>query len=379
MLGVAVTAPVVMLTNIQLRSVQASSGASEFGFGHYLALRILSGCSALGVIGIVVMVGGYSRATAAVVFAVGVAKVIESLGDVCYGLQQRAERMSQVAVSLMLRGAASVLVVGTVLFVTGNVLHGVVALALAWGVVLLVYDLPNASLLLQDRAETISPAWNPSALWRLVRLAAPLGVVSFLMSLNTNIPRYLVHLQLGERELGIFAAMAYLTAVGATVVSALGQATLPRLATLHIEGRRRSFVQLLGKMAAVIVGIALLGFGAAAAAGEPLIRLVYGAAYAEYAFLLVPVIAWTAVSFLTSILTFAATAVRQFDIQMPISVLAITVTGATSAVLIARWGVAGAAWGALAGTAVHALGNLAVVAYALRSRKTAFQPIYLTS
>jgi O-antigen/teichoic acid export membrane protein len=190
--------------------------------------------------------------------------------------------------------------------------------------------------------------------------------VSFLMSLNTNIPRYLIQQQLGERELGIFASMAYLTAVGATVVSALGNAALPRLSTLYAEGQRRRFIQVLAKLTAVIVGMALLGFGVAAAAGEPLIRFVYGPAFAEYAFLLFPVIAWATVGFLAWLLTYAVTAVRQFDIQLPISALSIAVTGAASAMLITRWGVAGAAWGAFAGAAVHVLGNLAVVVYAVR-------------
>ena len=369
-LGIAVTAPIVMLTNIQLRSVQASGGSSEPSFGHYLALRLLSGLSAFAVIGVVVMAAGYSQATAAVICAVGVAKVIESLGDVCYGLQQRSERMSQIAVSLVLKGAASVVLLGTALSVTGSALYGVVAVAVAWTVVLLVYDLPSASLLLRAKAETIWPVWNASVLRGLVRLAAPLGIVSFLLSLNTNIPRYLLQLHLGERELGIFAAVAYLTAAGATVVSALGHSALPRLAMLHAAGRQRSFVQLLAKMATIIVGVALLGFGVASVAGEQLIRFVYGPAYAEYAFLLLPVIAWAAVSFLTSLLTFAVTAVRQFDIQVPISVLSIVVTGVTSALLITRWGVAGAAWGALAGAAVHALGNLVVVLCAMRSRQS---------
>jgi O-antigen/teichoic acid export membrane protein len=38
----------------------------------------------------------------------------------------------------------------------------------------------------------------------------PLGVVAALVLLNTNIPRYFIERYLGEWELGIFAALAYI-------------------------------------------------------------------------------------------------------------------------------------------------------------------------
>ena len=48
--------------------------------------------------------------------------------------------------------------------------------------------------------------WRP--LWPLVWLALPLGFVQMLISLNANVPRLLVQAFAGERELGIFAAIA---------------------------------------------------------------------------------------------------------------------------------------------------------------------------
>ena len=41
-LGLAVTAPIAMLANLQLRSILATDIANEFGFGEYLLLRLLT-------------------------------------------------------------------------------------------------------------------------------------------------------------------------------------------------------------------------------------------------------------------------------------------------------------------------------------------------
>src|SRR3954469_7592651 len=39
-LGLAVTAPILMFSNLQLRAIQATDARREYRFGHYLALRL---------------------------------------------------------------------------------------------------------------------------------------------------------------------------------------------------------------------------------------------------------------------------------------------------------------------------------------------------
>src|SRR5947209_14419504 len=49
-LGFAVTAPVVMLTNLQLRGVQATDARQEHRFGEYLALRLVAAPLSLAIV-----------------------------------------------------------------------------------------------------------------------------------------------------------------------------------------------------------------------------------------------------------------------------------------------------------------------------------------
>jgi O-antigen/teichoic acid export membrane protein len=70
----------------------------------------------------------------------------------------------------------------------------------------------------------VSPGSERAAIFRT---ALPLGLVLMLISLNTNLPRYVIEHRLGTRELGAFAAVASFMAAGTTIVNALGQAAHP--------------------------------------------------------------------------------------------------------------------------------------------------------
>ena len=69
-LGLAVCAPVVMLTNLQLRAVQATDARGEYEFADYLGLRLLMTGLALAII-TGIAVPGYSSVTTSVILAVG--------------------------------------------------------------------------------------------------------------------------------------------------------------------------------------------------------------------------------------------------------------------------------------------------------------------
>ncbi len=96
-LGMAITAPVYMFTNLNLRSVQATDARHEYQFGQYLALRLITILTALLIITIIVFTRGYRGELLGVVLLVGFTKAWESLSDLYYGQLQQHERMEQIA------------------------------------------------------------------------------------------------------------------------------------------------------------------------------------------------------------------------------------------------------------------------------------------
>ena len=104
-LGLAVTAPVIMFTNLNLRAVQVTDTSHQYLFGDYLGLRLISiGLALVSIVGIT-LAAGYNWQVSSIILVIGFAKALESIGDVFYGLLQQYERMDRIAVSMMIKGA----------------------------------------------------------------------------------------------------------------------------------------------------------------------------------------------------------------------------------------------------------------------------------
>jgi O-antigen/teichoic acid export membrane protein len=366
-LGLAVTAPVLMLTNLNIRGVQATDARHEYAFGDYLGLRLVATAVALLVITTISFLAGYDPMTQLVILAVGLAKAIESVSDVFYGLLQQHERMARIAVSMMIKGPLALAVLGGLVGLTGNVLWGALGLAATWALVLALYDVPSGAGVLGGAApwRALRPRWAPATLGRLTYLALPLGVVMFLISLNTNIPRYFVENHLGLRELGVFAALWYLTMAGGMVELAIGHAAHARLARLWAVGDRGGFRSLLLRQlgAAGLLGAAAAGI--AAVLGRPLLWLLYGPEYADHAALLTWILAGAAVGYVASQLNFGMTAARRFFVQAPLFLAVNAVTLAACAVFIPAFGLYGAAFAMAASSCFQLAAAGLVMAYIL--------------
>jgi O-antigen/teichoic acid export membrane protein len=339
-LGLAVTAPVFMFANLNLRGVQATDARREFEFSDYLGLRLLTIATAILVVAGIVLISGYSPTIVGVVLLVALAKGFESLSDVFYGLSQRHERMDRIAVSLVARGVLSLGVLAVAVLLTRSILWGTAGLAAAWALVLAFYDIPGAQHLVTD---ALRPRWNRATLTRLVSMTLPLGLAMFLISLNTNIPRYFIEGNFGLHDLGIYSALFTLTMVGSTIELAMGHAAHPRLAAHFAAGEQTAFRSLLFKQLAVASVLALGGVLGAFLIGRPFLGLVYGSEYAEHASLLPWILLGTGIGYVASQLNFGMTAARSFFIQAPLFVAVITVTFTACALLVPTYGLTGAA------------------------------------
>ena len=361
-LGLAVTAPVIMFTNLQLRGVQATDAKGDYVFSDYLGLRLIGTGLALLIIAGITLKAGYRLETSLVILAIALAKAFESITDVFNGLIQQHERMDRIAIALMIKGPLSLLLLAIGVSVTGSVVGGAIGLAIAWGLVLFGWDIRNGRLILNNASHQrdaedllvanvtpakshnpLYPRWDRKTLVKLVWLALPLGFVMMLISLNTNIPRYFIERYLGERELGIFAAMSYLMVVGSMVVSALAESASPRLAKYYAAGNSTAFRTLLLKLVGVGLMLGTAGVFVAVVAGKPILTLLYTPEYAERADLFAWLMVAAGMGYVSSFLGYGMTAARYFRVQMPLFVL---VTGSCAIAcfwLIPTQGVRGAA------------------------------------
>jgi len=321
-LAAAIVTPVLMLSGLQLRVIQATDIDGRFAFGDYLALRLLSTSFGVALIAAIAFGSGLRRQTALVVAVFGLARAFESISDVFYGRLQRCERMDRISISLMLRGALSVLTVGCAVAATGSVLWAVSCVALAWVVTLILYDARNS-----DWGGLRDIRWTTLA--NLTKLAAPLGLTMMLISVNASMPRYFIERHLGERELGIFAAIAYLPLAGTTIMRALGEAATPKLSRHYANADASAMPTLLWKLIAIAATLAAAGVLIAVLAGRTILGLLYRPEYAAAAGVLIWITAAEGIGFITSMLGYAATARRRLRYQ-PLALCAVIAVSAVA-------------------------------------------------
>jgi O-antigen/teichoic acid export membrane protein len=366
-LALAITAPVVIGAGLSLRGVQATDAASEYHFGDYLLLRLLTTGAAGLIIAGIVWLSGYGWHTAAIILIVGLAKGFESISDIFYGLLQQHERMDRIALSMMIKGLLSLAAVTGAVYLSGDLLLGACGLAAAWALILVFYDVSSGASVLQAASNLERPAIGlfsglvrllephrrPRVLATLTLLALPIGIVMALISFNANIPRYFIEQHLGTRELGIFAALAYPLAAGGTVVSALGQSAAPRLARHYADGDRRAFSSLLRKLLCLGLAVGAGGILLILLAGRPILLLLYQPEYGGRvsAFLWLGIAA--GIGYPASLLGYGMT----------------LVTAAGCALLVPRHQLSGAAIAMVLAAICQAAGSAVVIGHALRSRE----------
>ncbi len=376
-LALAITAPILMFLNLELRSVQATDARNEYRLGHYLGLRIVTSSLAVVTIAITAAISCRSVAAAAVVMAVGASKVVESISDVLYGFLQNRERMDRIAVSMVIKGLLGLTALSTTLYLTRDILTSILALAAAWAVVLALYDIPSTRRLLRSdntlsspAGDSMRPKWDRAILKKLAWLSLPLGCTMMLVSLNVNIPRYFIQGYFGERQLGLFVAVSYLMVAVSTIVNALGQAACPRLARYYSEEPHgRAFRSLLVKLSGLIAALSLFGVLVALFGGRQILTVIYRPEYAAGADLFVWVMAASGIGGVAVILRYGCISARRFAPQLSLWVIVVGANALSCLLLIPKYGINGAGMAIAASGLVQLVGNWLILLRAGRSNE----------
>jgi O-antigen/teichoic acid export membrane protein len=380
-LGLAVTAPIITFTNLQLRGLQATDALEQYSFGHYFGLRIISTGLALVMIGAIALFSGYPWTTALIILLIGISKSIEAISDVFYGLLQQHERMDRIAVSLMIKGPLSLVLLALGIYFTGTLWWGILGLIAAWLFVLIVSDVRSGVLLLRHLRATrdsktaagnisyaMSPKWQPKVLLSLISLALPMGVVMLFVSLNVNIPRYFLEQRLGIEDLGIFAAISYLMVAGKLVVSSLAMSADARLAKYYASGNLSAFRNLLLKLLGIGGTMGGIGVLVALFAGREMLSILYKPEYGQRNDIFILVMVAALIDYLFAFLGHGMTAARYFRVQIPLLATVSLTSGLSSLFLIPILGMQGAALSLIISTFVGVMGSLGVLVHACNKK-----------
>jgi O-antigen/teichoic acid export membrane protein len=364
-LALAVAAPIVMFANLQLRTILATDANDEFHFSEYLTMRLVTAIIAL-LLTVCIGVVAVPHILPAVV-GVGVIKCIESISDIFYGYLQKCERMDVIAQSRILKGPLALVGLGVPLISTGELIPGLAGVAVAHAVIFWFYDrkLVIHLMYMQNKEGLFLANWSNHYKSMLLS-GLPMGLVMLLISLNTNIPRYFIENEIGKAALGIFAALAYLKLAGGQIMSALATAILPRLAQLYGVGDLRKFIRLstsFGLIAGTVGGTSCV---VALLAGEQLLNIVYGQAYAAYTNEFMWLMVAGALSYFSYVFGAPLSAMRLFKVQPVIAIIRTAVLSLACFWLIPRSGLLGAALATVCGECVNIICSSFIIVVSIR-------------
>ncbi|SNC61747.1 Membrane protein involved in the export of O-antigen and teichoic acid [Kytococcus aerolatus] len=353
----ALTAPVFLLTGLNLRVIQATDARRRWSVSQFERMRHLLNAVAMGISFLIGVFTFTDMGLLAALVAVCGAKAVEARGQLNYGYFQVHDRLDYVAQSLLSRALLGPMMVALAAFLTDSLAWSAVGLMVGWVIPQLLLDKPRVQRLIRNDPQATRPEEPRTvpALRAMLTKGFPLGVDAGVSSLSINAPRYLLQATAGSAALGGFVPLAYLAQLISSITSAMATTLISPMSRAYHEGRRKYFVRSLVRLVAFGAGVSAAAMVAAWAIGDWVIARALGPEYVNRPLLMALLLSSTVIT-LQRMLSKALEASTAFTRYMLVDSVTLATVALASVVLIPKFGALGAAhsltMGFLLGTAV---------------------------
>lgn len=339
-LGLAIISPIIMLTSLKTSTIYITDQTNKYSFKDYFSIRIVTSFITAIILFALLFIVDYDTTTMIVILLVVSYKIIESISDILYAPMQKEEHVNYVAISKIVKGALSLLLISTLLYLTGNLIIGLVGVVFVYFVALVFYDFRNALKFEFVKFQFILPHF-----YNIVKISLPLGIVHMLISLNTNIPRYFVEYYFNAEILGYFAAISYMVVNNINIfTTALSRVVIPRFSKLLHNNKTNEVRKLLRKFEFIGIMLGVISIGFVFLFGESLLTIIYGSEYGNYTNIFKILILSTIFIFVSSFHSYFITSARYFNIQPLLGIIWVMSSTILGFVLIPKFGIEGVAY-----------------------------------
>jgi O-antigen/teichoic acid export membrane protein len=348
-LALASTAPVFMFLGLHLRALIVTDSKKEWTFSSYFFMRSITVGIALLFVG---MYAWISNCEFRILFLIAILKSIEGFAEIFNAQQQLHEKMQYVALSLVLKGASATVAIFVGVYFLDSLITGLI-LAIGLNTLVLFYnDYFNCRKLI---GKDVRLYLDNLRLASLFLKALPLGVVMCILSLNTNVSKYIVEGSLGTEMQGVYSTLAYCLVLGGFVNGAVGQSFTPRLSRYYAEKNLIAFKKLYQKYVALNAGMGLLLFIASLLGGYYFLRIVFSESIANYSGLFSLLMLSGVPLYIASSLGYTLTSMRFFKVQPFIHGTVIVVNVIGCYCLINQFGLYGVVYASILAFTVQSL------------------------
>ncbi len=339
-LALAIFAPILMISNLNLRTLLATDVKNSYLFSSYLSLRLCMAAFGLLALGVVIALIGYSDNVAMILLVVGLNKTIESLGDLYYGLFQKIGRFGCIAISSSAKSVIGALIFIFIMKESHNLTLSIISATIVSSVVLLFYDIHIARPYTKDPNH---PMFNRELLSLLgVSLLGGLGMT--LAVLEASIPKYFIDHFYGVKELGIYTTISLILIPYSALMSSTTAVFTPTLARKLYSNDAPGFANLMRRQLMVILFFGSLTFVFCSLFGNDILNLLLPTDSTQNLNVLLILVAASIVSSIAGLLGAMITSLRALLSQVLIH-LFITATSFASCyyyTVVADLGIAGA-------------------------------------
>ena len=358
-LGLAIVTPLALFLGTNLKIFIATDIDQKYTFDNYFSLRIISN-SCLFVC--VLAVSAFFISDINIVettILLGIIKVIEGFEEVCWGINQRKEVMDSIGLSRLFRSITCVASIGIFLWIFHDLRISLIIWALCWLGILLFYDLPNALKL-----EKLSIHISDKILKKIFISVLPLGLIAGLLSLIEKVPLYQISTMNNQKELGYFAALAFITQGVSLGISAVTETMTPKLANYYKYSiAKYTKTTLLISLLCLVIGIIL--FGIFYLFGDILLPILYTPDFLVYKNLLLILLIFGIVKFLIASFGVSITAAGYLKIQVPVFMISLMINVVVGFILVPIYGLNGVLLGMAAGYITNLFGVMIIWIYSI--------------
>lgn len=335
-LALALTAPVILFFNFNLRALLATDSVNQYTFSQYFSSRVFHMFIAILIILIIAVM--YSADIMFIIILVGLIKFIESLSDICLGFFQKKGKLDLIGKSQFLRGVYSATVFFVTFYFTRQLIISLMFLLIIVVLRLIYFDIKKIKKL-----TVISLKIN----WISVEImwyALPLGISALITSLNTNVPRYILDYFFGIEYVGIYSALYYVLVASNMLITPISLLAAPRLSKSYHYDSNESFMKLTLSFIFMSIVFFIIIFLPILFYSDILLKLFYGSKFQVYSDVFIVLSFSMLFAFTNSFLNLVIISARKLKIQTVLNAVILFITFFSGVFLIRQYGIKGSAW-----------------------------------
>jgi O-antigen/teichoic acid export membrane protein len=382
-LGLAITGPIFLLTNLQLRVLLVTEAEPIKFFSTYFILRIILSFIGFIIVAIICSVSGYDTDVMYIILLCALIKINDSIADIFYGAMHGKSRMDLIAKSQILRGVSNILIFITIYFIFKNIYISFFAGILVSVLITFLFDvkqvnkLDKANVIWTDffwkkrKKNNVQVSGNSQGYSKKVLLnGLPLGIIVMIGSLSANVPSYVIETKISLEAVGIFASLVYLIQSTSTFMSALWEPAIPKLTKSRDQNDYKKFTLIVIRLSAAGFFIGLCGFVFVYFFGEYILALFFNPFFVDNSDVFLILSGVLIVRYLGGVWSIAATVLKYYWVQVPLNILNLILVLLGSIFLVEHYGLIGAAYALLISTCLTRVLFLMILIVGIKNLKS---------